>query len=111
MYRKTIPILAAADLRAAGVGLVGCGRGDKPPRRDDYTYQAHINWTWAAIEEIGLDAITVVDQDQTGVGLLGLRLVGEHPDRPDRYAGVVAAETYPPTTDRLPSDAFTVWQR
>ena len=66
LYRKTIPILAAADLRAVAVGLVGCGRSDKPAHRDDSTYQAHINWTWAAIEEIGLDAITVVDPDRGG---------------------------------------------
>ena len=42
------------------------GAATSPPVRDDSTYQAHINWTWAAIEEVGLDAITVVDPDRGG---------------------------------------------
>jgi haloalkane dehalogenase len=106
LYRKMIPILVGAGLRAVAVDLVGFGRSDKPARRDDYTYQAHVNWTWAAIEAIGLDAITLVGQDWGG--LIGLRLVGEHPDR---FARVVAANTFLPTGDRPPGAAFLAWRR
>ena len=106
LYRKTIPVLAAADLRALAVGLVGCGRSDKPTHRDDSTYQAHINWTWRQSRRS--TSTPSPWSTQTGVGLLGLRLVGEHPDR---YAGVVAANIYPPAGDRPPSDAFMAWQR
>ncbi|MGC2487015.1 MAG: haloalkane dehalogenase [Acidimicrobiales bacterium] len=106
LYRKVIPVLVAAGLRAVAVDLVGFGCSDKPARRDDYTYQAHVDWTWAAIDAIGLDAITLVGQDWGG--LIGLRLVGEHPER---FARVVAANTFLPTGDQSPGEAFLAWQR
>ena len=90
LYRRMIPVLAAAGLRAVAIDLVGFGRSDKPADRGDYTYQAHVDWTWAAIETIDLDGITLVGQDWGG--LIGLRLVGEHPDP---FARVVAANTFP----------------
>jgi haloalkane dehalogenase len=106
LYRHMIPVLVAAGLRAVAIDLVGFGRSDKPARRDDYTYAAHVDWTWAAIEAVGLDDITLVGQDWGG--LIGLRLVGEHPER---FARVVAANTYLPTGDGHPGDAFLAWQR
>jgi haloalkane dehalogenase len=106
LYRRMIPVLVDAGLRAVAIDLVGFGRSDKPTRRDDYTYQAHVDWTWEAIEAIGLDAITLVCQDWGG--LIGLRLVGEHPTR---FARVVAANTFLPTGDTHPGDAFLAWQR
>ncbi len=105
LYRKMIPVLNAAGLRAIAVDLVGFGRSDKPAQRRDYTYQNHVDWTWAAVDAVGLDAITLVCQDWGG--LIGLRLVGEHPER---FARVVAANTFLPTGDRPPSDAFLAWQ-
>ena len=106
LYRKMIPVLVDAGLRAVAIDLVGFGRSDKPASRDDYTYQAHIDWTWAAIDAIGLHDITLVCQDWGG--LLGLRHVGEHPER---FARVVAANTALPTGDHDPGDAFRAWQR
>ncbi len=41
-------------------------------------------------------------------GLIGLRLVGEDPDR---FARVVAANTFLPTGDNPPGDAFLRWQQ
>lgn len=106
LYRTMIPVLTGAGLRAVAIDLVGFGRSDKPARREDYTYQAHVDWTWAAIEAIGLTGITLVCQDWGG--LIGLRLVGEHPDR---FARVVAANTALPTGDQNPGEAFLAWQR
>lgn len=106
LYRWMIPVLVDAGLRAVAIDLVGFGRSDKPTRREDYTYQAHVDWTWAAIEAIGLTGITLVCQDWGG--LIGLRLVGEHPDR---FARVVAANTTLPTGDQRPGEAFLAWQR
>lgn len=106
LYRWMIPVLVDAGLRAVAIDLVGFGRSDKPTRREDYTYQAHVDWTWAAIEAIGLTGITLVCQDWGG--LIGLRLVGEHPDR---FARVVAANTTLPTGDQHPGEAFLAWQR
>lgn len=106
LYRWMIPVLADAGLRTVALDLIGFGRSDKPARRDDYTYQAHVDWTWAALEAIGLDDITLVCQDWGG--LIGLRLVGEHPER---FARVVAANTFLPTGDHHPGEAFLAWQR
>lgn len=106
LYRTMIPVLTGAGFRAVAIDLVGFGRSDKPARREDYTYAAHIGWTWAAIEAIGLADITLVCQDWGG--LIGLRLVGEHPDR---FARVVAANTMLPTGDHHPGDAFLAWQQ
>jgi haloalkane dehalogenase len=106
LYRKMIPVLVASGLRAVAIDLVGFGRSDKPASRADYTYQAHVDWTWAAIEAMQLHEITLVCQDWGG--LIGLRLVGEHPQH---FARVVAANTDLPTGDRHPGDAFLAWQR
>lgn len=106
LYRWMIPVLVEAGLRAVAVDLVGFGRSDKPASRADYTYQHHVDWTWAAVEAIGVADVTLVCQDWGG--LIGLRLVGEHPER---FARVVAANTFLPTGDRHPGEAFLAWQR
>ncbi len=106
LYRRMIPVLTDAGLRAVAIDLVGFGRSDKPASRDDYTYQAHVDWTWAAIEAIGLSQVTLVCQDWGG--LIGLRHVGEHPDR---FARVVAANTMLPTGDHHPGKAFLAWRK
>lgn len=106
LYRRMIPLLTAAGLRAIAIDLVGFGRSDKPTNRLDYSYQSHVDWVWAAIEAIGIDDITLVCQDWGG--LIGLRLVGE---QPGRFARVVAANTFLPTGDRPLGAAFLAWQR
>src|SRR3954454_2970993 len=106
LYRTMIPVLTGAGLRAVAPDLVGFGRSDKPASRADYTYQRHVEWLTATIDAIGIDDITLVCQDWGG--LLGLRLVAAEPDR---FARVVAANTFLPTGDGRPSDAFLSWQR
>jgi haloalkane dehalogenase len=106
LYRHMIPVLTASGLRAVAIDLVGFGRSDKPADRTDYTYQAHVDWTRGAIEAIGLGDITLVCQDWGG--LIGLRLVAEDPKR---FARVVAANTFLPTGDVHPGEAFLAWQR
>jgi haloalkane dehalogenase len=106
LYRRMIPVLVEAGLRAVVIDLVGFGRSDKPTSKEDYTYLSHVEWTWGAIEAVGLDNITLVCQDWGG--LIGLRLVGEHPEC---FARVVAANTFLPTGDRHPGEAFADWQR
>ena len=106
LYRKMVPVIAGAGLRAVAPDLVGFGRSDKPSRRDDYTYQRHVDWMRGVVEAIGLRDITLVGQDWGG--LIGLRLVA---DDPDRFARVVAANTFLPTGDRDPGPAFKAWQK
>ena len=106
LYRKTIPLLAAAGCRAVAPDLVGFGRSDKPTAPDDYTYQRHVDWMRAVLERLDLREVTLVCQDWGG--LIGLRLVAEHPER---FARVVAANTFLPTGDRPAGPAFLAWQR
>lgn len=106
LYRRMIPIIVDAGHRAVAFDLVGFGRSDKPAARTDYTYQRHVDWTRAAVEALDLDGITLVCQDWGG--LIGLRLVGEHPER---FARVVAANTFLPTGDTPAGDAFMQWRQ
>ena len=106
LYRTMIPVLVEAGLRCIAPDLVGFGRSDKPTRRADYTYLRHVEWLREALfDQLDLSNVTLVGQDWGG--LLGLRLVGEHPDR---FARVVAANTFLPTGDRPPGKAFFNWQ-
>ncbi|HXA30050.1 MAG TPA: haloalkane dehalogenase [Candidatus Angelobacter sp.] len=105
LYRKLVPVLTAAGLRAVAPDLVGFGRSDKPAQREDYTYARHVAWMRGTVEALDLRGVTLVCQDWGG--LIGLRLVAE---MPDRFARVVAANTFLPTGDRDPGDAFRAWQ-
>src|SRR6516165_7919164 len=62
LYRRMIPVLVQAGLRAVAFDLIGFGRSDKPAERAAYTYQSHVDWVRQAIETIGLDEITLVCQ-------------------------------------------------
>ena len=106
LYRTMIPVLVDAGLRAVAPDLIGFGRSDKPTSRSDYTYQRHVDWMRAVLEGLDLRDTTLVCQDWGG--LIGLRLVAEHPYR---FARVVVANTFLPTGDGTPSDAFLAWQR
>jgi haloalkane dehalogenase len=106
LYRHMIPVLIDAGYRAIAIDFVGFGRSDKPADPEAYTYQAHIDWLRGAMDGIGLDPAVLFGQDWGG--LIGLRVAAEEPDRFDR---IVAANTFLPTGDRHPGDAFLAWQR
>jgi haloalkane dehalogenase len=99
LYRKMIPVLTGAGYRVVAPDLIGFGRSDKPAEQTDYTYARHVEWLRSVLFDVlDLTGITLVGQDWGG--LLGLRLVAEHPDR---FARVVAANTgLPDGTRRLP---------
>jgi haloalkane dehalogenase len=105
LYRKMIPIVTGAGFRAVAPDLIGFGRSDKPASQDDYTYAAHVGWTAALVEALDLRGITLVCQDWGG--LIGLRIAAEHPER---FARIVAANTFLPTGDTPPGEAFLRWQ-
>jgi len=106
LYRKLIAPVAAAGLRAIAPDLIGFGRSDKPTRREDYSYQRHLDWVRAFCNVLELRNITLVCQDWGG--LLGLRLVGEEPER---FARVIAANTFLPTGDEQTPEAFFAWRQ
>ncbi len=107
LYRKMIPVLTGAGLQVIAPDLVGFGRSDKPSERGDYTFARHVEWMRDLLfDQLHLRGVTLVCQDWGG--LIGLRLVGEHPER---FARVVAANTFLPTGDTNPGEAFFSWQR
>jgi haloalkane dehalogenase len=85
--------------------LIGFGRSDKPTRREDYTYASHVAWTKALLDALTLEHATLLCQDWGG--LIGLRIAGEEPHR---FAKIVAANTFLPTGDRKPPEAFFTWR-
>ena len=94
LYRKMIPVFLQAGYRAVAPDLVGFGRSDKPADRVDYTYNRHVEWVQAWLEQVDLKRITLVCQDWGG--LIGLRLLAA---RPERFARAVVANTGLPTGD------------
>jgi haloalkane dehalogenase len=107
LYRKMVPVIVSAGHRAVVPDLVGFGRSDKPSERADYTYARHVEWMRAVLfDHLDLHGATLVGQDWGG--LIGLRLVAEHSDR---FGRVVAANTFLPTGDTHPGEAFSRWQR
>jgi haloalkane dehalogenase len=105
LYRKMIPIITAAGHRAVAPDLAGFGRSDKPARREDYTYQFHVDVMTGLIKSLDLREITLVGQDWGG--LIGLRIAAEHPDR---FARIVVANTGLPTGDQPMTEGFLRWR-
>jgi len=104
LYRKVMAVLASRGLRAIAADLIGFGRSDKPLDTGDHSYARHVEWIRAfAFDKLDLREVTLVGQDWGG--LIGLRLVAEHPDR---FARVVAANTGLPTGDQQMPE---VWLR
>ena len=107
LWRHVVPELTGAGLRVVAPDLVGFGRSDKPTDPAAHSYAAHVEWVREALfDRLDLTGVTLVGQDWGG--LIGLRLVAEHPDR---FARVVVANTGLPTGDTPMSEAFLAWQR
>ncbi|TYL45065.1 haloalkane dehalogenase [Nocardioides sp. BGMRC 2183] len=104
LYRHVIRILSERGIRCIAPDMIGFGRSDKPLDQSDYSYARLVEWTRELVfDQLDLREVTVVGQDWGG--LIGLRLVAEHPDR---FARVVAANTGLPTGD---FDMPEVWWR
>jgi haloalkane dehalogenase len=106
LYRRMIPVIVAAGHRAVAPDLIGFGRSDKPTRREDYSYQMHVDWVAGFVRALGLSRVTLVGQDWGG--LIGLRVAAENESL---FARVVAANTALPTGDAPMSEAFMRWQQ
>ncbi len=105
LYRTMIPVLVGRGLRCVAPDLVGFGKSDKPAAVSDYTYARHVGWVASFMERLDLRDVTAVVQDWGS--LIGLRLVGE---RPERFARVVVANGFlPEGKGKLPL-VFRVWQ-
>jgi haloalkane dehalogenase len=100
LYRTMLPVFTAAGCRVLAPDLVGFGRSDKPTRREDYSYQRHVDWMTAWLEARDLRNATLFCQDWGG--LIGLRLVAAVPER---FARVVVANTGMPDGTGIPPEA------
>ncbi len=88
LYRFMIPLFVAEGYRVVAPDFIGFGKSDKPVRRSDYTYARHVAWLKALLENLDLQAITLLCQDWGG--LIGLRVAAE---MPDRFARIITANT------------------
>lgn len=106
LYRHMIPVLLEAGHRVVAPDLIGFGRSDKPSDRADHSFAAHVEWmTTFVVEALDLTDITLFCQDWGG--LIGLRVVGE---QPDRFARLVIGNSGLPTGDQEMPEAFMRWQ-
>lgn len=88
LYRKMVPLLVAQGLRVIAPDLPGYGKSDKPAAREDYSYQRQVDWMGAWLVANDFSDVTFFGQDWGG--LIGLRMVVDHPER---FARVVVGNT------------------
>ncbi|MFW9769068.1 MAG: haloalkane dehalogenase [Candidatus Thorarchaeota archaeon] len=88
LYRKMIPPLAKSGHRVVAPDLMGFGKSDKPSSTKDHSHQKHVDLMLEFVRRQELENITLFCQDWGG--LIGLRVVGEDPERFDR---IIAANT------------------
>lgn len=105
LYRKMIPVLVANNFRAIAPDLIGFGKSDKPIKASDYTYQKHINWLAAFVNQLDLKNIVLFCQDWGG--LTGLRLVTQ---MEERFSMVMASNTALPTGNITMPEIFFKWR-
>jgi haloalkane dehalogenase len=105
LYRKMIPVVTAAGLRAIAPDLIGFGKSDKPERMTDYSYQGHVDWMREWLTALDLRNLTLFCQDWGS--LIGLRLAAENNER---FARIVVANGFLPTADRPVNRAFRIWR-
>ena len=103
LYRHIIAGLVAKGHRVLAPDLIGFGRSDKPASRTDYTYERHVDWMSQWLTGLDLTGVTLFCQDWGG--LIGLRLVAAFPER---FAGVVAGNTFLPVGSGM-TDGFKAW--
>ncbi len=105
LYRHMIPPLADAGLRVVAPDLIGFGKSDKPTKKDDYTYVAHVDWMRQFVESLNLNDITLFCQDWGS--LIGLRVAAENEHR---FARIALGNGGLPTGDQQMPDAFMKWR-
>ncbi len=104
LYRKMIPVFAAAGHRVIAPDWLGFGRSDKPVDDEVYHFHFHRNYMLALIRRLDLDRITLVCQDWGGI--LGLTLPMELPERFTRLLVMNTALMAGPAK----SEAFDEWK-
>ncbi len=104
LYRKFIPTLKK-KYRFITLDFVGFGRSDKLTKVSDYSAQLHFDVLEEFLQQMDLKDITLVCQDWGG--LLGLSMVGAHPEW---FRRLVIMNTALPIGDQPIPKAFKVWK-
>lgn len=101
LYRNFLEGLTEAGYRAVAHDELGFGRSDKPERAREYTIQRHAKHFGALMDELALDAVTLVLQDWGGP--IGFAWAVDHPERVKR---LVVLNTFtgsiPPGMEKIP---------
>jgi pimeloyl-ACP methyl ester carboxylesterase len=105
LYRRMIPVFAAAGHRVVAPDFPGFGRSDKPEEDADYSFDSHRRFLLALVERLDLSGVALVVQDWGG--LLGLTLPMEMPDRFER---LLLMNTALATGDVRLTDGFLAWR-
>ncbi len=105
LYRKMIPVFAAAGHRVVAPDFVGFGKSDKVVDDRIYTFNFHRKMLIELIERLDLRNIILVCQDWGG--LLGLTLPLAFPER---FAGLLVMNTTLGTGDAPLTQGFLDWR-
>jgi haloalkane dehalogenase len=103
LYRRMIAPLSRR-FRVIAPDYFGFGRSDKFTEPEAYSFQMHYDSIVAFCDHLGLDEITLVAQDWGG--LIGLRMLGE---MPDRFSRIVLMNTGPATGQKPLGPGFMNW--
>lgn len=105
LYRQMIPLLVAGGFRVVAPDYIGFGRSDKLPATGDYTFQRHLDWLTAFLDQLALRDITAYLFDWGG--FFGLRIAAE---RPEFFARLVLSNTNLPTGQGSGNAWFIKWR-
>ncbi len=105
LYRKMVPVFAAAGRRVVAPDFIGFGKSDKPVEDAIYTFGFHRRMLLELVERLDLTNLTLVCQDWGG--LLGLTLPI---DMSDRFTGLLVMNTAFATGDTPLSQGFLDWR-
>ena len=105
LYRRMIPVFAAAGHRVVAPDLPGFGRSDKPADDARYTFMFHRDMLKNFVLRLDLHNVVLVVQDWGG--LLGLTLPME---MPERFSGLLIMNTAFATGDVPLGQGFLDWR-
>lgn len=105
LYRRMIPLFAAAGYRVVAPDFFGFGRSDKPADPATYTFDFHRESLLALVQALDLTNVLLVVQDWGG--LIGLTLPLSEPAR---YAQLLVMNTAFATFDVPLAEGFLAWR-
>jgi len=104
LYRHMIPHFSEQGYRVIVPDIPGFGRSDKPVDKSAYSYANMVAWVRELLfDRLNLGSIHFIVHDWGG--LVGLRLVADHPER---FRSVVAMNTDLPRAQGF-KPAFLLW--